>query len=91
MSSFVERYRSLLRPRRKKSDMFLVACLITLVLLSVGTIDAASSGFFFNPVFGVEGSIGAVLLLVLLLVGLIVYVKKRNLKPYDLWADSENA
>ncbi|MBQ9003518.1 MAG: hypothetical protein IJ087_16850 [Eggerthellaceae bacterium] len=57
----------------------------------VGIIDSASSGFFFNPVFGVEGSIGVVLLLVLPLVGLILYVKKRNLKPYDLWADPENA
>ena len=60
-------------------------------LYSVFKLDAASNGFFFNPVFGVEGSIGAVLFLVLLLLGLIVYAKKRNLKPYDLWADSEGA
>jgi hypothetical protein len=58
-------------------------------LYSVFKLDAASSGFFFDPVFGVEGSIGAVILLALTLVGLVAYAKKRGLKPYDLWADPE--
>ena len=38
MSRFVERYRSFLRPGRRKSDMFLVACLITFVLIGVGSL-----------------------------------------------------
>jgi len=60
-------------------------------LYSVFKLDAASSGFFFDPVFGVEGSIGAVILLVLTMVGLVVYAKKRGLKPHDLWSDDEKA
>ena len=60
-------------------------------LYSVFKLDAASSGLFFDPVFGVEGSIGAVILLVLVLAGLIAYAKKRDLKPHDLWSDGENA
>ena len=55
-------------------------------LYSVFELDAASNGLFFNPVFGVEGSIGAVILLTLTLVGLIAYARKRGLKPYDLWS-----
>lgn len=60
-------------------------------LYSVFKLDAASNGFFFDPVFGVEGSVGAVVLLTLTLIGFIVYAKKHDLKPYDLWSDSENA
>ena len=51
----------------------------------------ASGGFFFDPIFGVEGSIGAVLLLALVLVCLVTYAKRRNLKPYDLWSSSDNS
>ena len=47
-------------------------------LYSVFKLDAATNGFFFDPVFGVEGSIGAVLLLVLVCVVLVIDVKKRN-------------
>ena len=54
-------------------------------LYSVFKLDTASSGFFFDPVFGVEGGVGAAILLALMLVGLIAYAKKRNLEPYDLW------
>jgi len=56
-------------------------------LYSVFKLDGASTGFFFDPVFGVEDSIGAVLLLTIVCVCLIVYAKKHGLKPYDLWAD----
>ena len=59
-------------------------------LYSIFKVDAASNGFFFDPVFGVEGSIGSVLLLTLVCIGLVAYAKKRNLQPYDLWADTEN-
>lgn len=59
-------------------------------LYSIFKVDAAANGFFFDPVFGVEGSIGSVLLLTLVCVGLIVNAKKGNLQPYDLWADEES-
>lgn len=60
-------------------------------LYSIFKLDAASNGFFFDPVFGVEGSIGSVLLLALLCAGLIVYAKKHKLQPFDLWADEQGA
>lgn len=60
-------------------------------LYSVFKLDAAAHGFFFDPVFGVEGSIGGVVLLVLASVCLVLYAKKRNLKPCDLWASNRGA
>lgn len=59
-------------------------------IYSVFKLDAASSGPFFDPVFGVEGSIGSVVLLVLACVGLVVFAKARNMKPKDLWAGYVN-
>jgi len=41
MSSLVERYRSFLRPGRKTSDMFILACISTLALLSVATVASS--------------------------------------------------
>jgi hypothetical protein len=41
MSTFVEWYRSFLRPGRKTSDMFIPACLSTFVLLMVGSLVSA--------------------------------------------------
>lgn len=60
-------------------------------LYSMFELDAASSGFFFDPVFGVEGAVGSVLLLTIALIALLVYAKRRGLKPHDLWADAEAA
>lgn len=54
---------------------------------SIFKLDAASWGPFFDPVFGVEGSIGANVILAALLVGILVYAKKKNLPGQDLWAD----
>ena len=54
---------------------------------SLFKLDAAANGPFFDPVFGVEGSIGASAILAVLLVAMIVYVKTRGLKGQDLWAD----
>ena len=56
-------------------------------LYSIFKLDAASNGLFFDPVFGVEGSIGSVIFIALVCVLLVVNARKRNLRPYDLWAD----
>ncbi len=58
-------------------------------LYSIFELDAAANGPFFDPVFGVEGSVGAVVLLVLACVGLVVYAKAHDLRPHDLWADGD--
>ncbi len=54
-------------------------------------LDAASSGFFFDPGFGVEGSPGACLIITIVLIVAFVYAKKKNLQPVDLWAEQEAA
>lgn len=54
---------------------------------SLFKLDAAATGPFFDPVFGVEGSIGASAILAVLLVAMIVYAKTRGLEGQDLWAD----
>lgn len=56
---------------------------------SVFKIDAAANGPFFDTVFGVEGSIGAVALYVLVLIALFAYVKVKHVEPYDIWAERE--
>ena len=57
---------------------------------SLFRLTGASSGPFFDPAFGVEGSIGAVLLIVVLLVAIVIYAKAKNLRPQDIWADSDH-
>lgn len=54
---------------------------------SIFRLDAAASGPFFDPAFGVEGSAGAVALLALLTVGVLVFAKAQRLETQDLWAD----
>lgn len=54
---------------------------------SIFKMDAASTGPFFDATFGVEGSVGAVCILVALCVGAVVYAKRNRLQPQDLWAD----
>ena len=54
---------------------------------SIFRLDAASLGPFFDPVFGVEGSIGACVILAIFLVLLVVYIKRKGIKPVDRWAD----
>lgn len=56
---------------------------------SIFKIDAASTGFFFDAGNGVEGSPGACILIGIVTILLIVYAKKKNLKPHDLWAEQE--
>lgn len=58
-------------------------------LYSVFGLDAASNGPFFDTVFGVEGSIGSVVLMLLACAGLFVYAKRRGLRAPDLWEDEE--
>ena len=60
-------------------------------IYSVFRLDASSGGIFFDPGFGVEGSVGALLLLSAVFVGMIVYGRRHNLKPQDLWSEDERA
>ncbi len=52
-------------------------------------INASSTGFFFDAGNGVEGSPGACIVIGIVLVLLIVYAKKHDLQPHDLWAKQE--
>ncbi len=52
-------------------------------------LDAASDGLFFDSKFGIEGSLGADILIIIVLIALVVYARKKNLKPVDLWAEEE--
>ena len=56
---------------------------------SVFKVDAASTGFFFDAGNGVEGSPGACIVVGIVTILLIVYAKKKNLKPHDLWSEQE--
>ena len=59
---------------------------------SIFTLEAASAinGIFYNVNFGVEGSIGASLVLIVL--GLIIWYKNRgNKEKNDIWAEDEKA
>ena len=44
-----------------------------------------TNGFFFDTGFGVEGSPGAVLILGLMILGILIFVKRKKLRPVDLW------
>ena len=57
---------------------------------SIFTLEAASArnGFFYNVSFGVEGSIGASLLLAILAIVIIVINRKKP-ERLDIWAESE--
>lgn len=56
---------------------------------SIYHLDAASSGFFFDPGFGIEGSPGACLILVLITGFMLFDIRRRNLPPMDLWKEAE--
>lgn len=56
---------------------------------SIFHLDAASSGFFFDPGFGIEGSPGACLLLVLITGLFLLDIRRRKLQPTDLWKQAE--
>ena len=58
---------------------------------SIFKIDAAANGFFFDAGNGIEGSPGACIVIGIITVLLIVYAKKKNLHPHDLWAEQEAA
>ena len=58
---------------------------------SLFKLEAATNGFFFDPGFGVEGSPGAVLLLIAACVVLCLVGRKRNQPREDLWAAEEQA
>ena len=53
------------------------------------TLDAASSGFFFDPGFGIEGSPGASLLLITTICILIFFIYRNKLQAVDTWAETE--
>ena len=57
---------------------------------SIFALEAASArnGLFYNVNFGVEGSVGASLVLVALLIALI-YINRGKKEKCDLWADAE--
>ena len=57
---------------------------------SVFTIDveSAKNGFFYDTVFGVEGSIGAVLIFVILS-AIIVWINRGKSEKNDLWKDAQ--
>ncbi len=57
---------------------------------SIFTLEAASArnGLFYNVSFGVEGSVGACLLLIIL--AAVMIVKNRNMPEYlDVWAETQ--
>lgn len=56
---------------------------------SIFHLDAGSSGFFFDPGFGIEGTPGSCLVIILVIVLLILNIRKRKLRPIDLWKDAE--
>ncbi len=58
---------------------------------SLFKLDAATSGFFFDPAFGVEGSPGACLIILAVCVAVCLVARKRNEPREDLWAEEERA
>ena len=56
---------------------------------SIFKLDAASNGFFFDTKFGVEGSIGACLIILAACVAVVLIGKKKGIKPVDIWAEDE--
>ena len=56
---------------------------------SIFKIEAAANGPFFNTIFGIEGSVGAVAMLSIVLLILVVIVAAKQLKSYDLWEKAE--
>ena len=56
---------------------------------SIFHLDAAASGFFFDPAFGVEGSPGACLIQLITLIIMIYIIRKKNLKPWNVWEEKE--
>jgi len=56
---------------------------------SIFKLEAASSGPFFDPAFGVEGSYGASALIIASIIVLVVIAKAQHRKPDDLWGDGE--
>ena len=56
-------------------------------MYSLFTLIDSHAGPFFDPIFGVEGSVGACALLAVLAVGILVFVKVKGIQGKDLWAD----
>lgn len=56
-------------------------------MYSLFTLTDSHAGPFFDPIFGVEGSVGACALLAVLAVGILVFVKVKGIQGKDLWAD----
>ena len=54
-------------------------------------LDAASArdSFFYNVAFGVEGTVPAIAIQVVVLVALVAIGIKLGGKPTDIWADEE--
>lgn len=56
---------------------------------SMFVLDAASDGPFFDHAFGVEGSYGAVVVIVLAAIAMYVYARKKKLPIADVWVQEE--
>ena len=52
-------------------------------------IDAASDGFFFDTVFGIEGGWGTVLLQLIVAVCIFLYGRSHRCQCVDIWAEQE--
>lgn len=56
---------------------------------SVFRLEAASSGLFFDPGFGIEGGPMVLLLLGLITAALLYYAEKKGLQEQDIWKETE--
>ncbi len=56
---------------------------------SVFKLEAASSGLFFDPGFGIEGGPLVWVLLGLITAALLYYAEKKGLQEQDIWQDTE--
>ena len=54
-----------------------------------GLTGNATSGIAYNPAFGVEGTVVAVVVNAICIVALYLWGRKRNKRDYDIWQDSE--
>ncbi len=56
---------------------------------SVFRLEAASSGLFFDPGFGIEGGPMVMVLLLLITAALLYYAEKKGLQEQDIWKETE--
>ena len=56
---------------------------------SIFKLEAAANGPFFDTMFGVEGAVGSCCVLGAFLIGLLIYIRVKHVKPIDIWAGAE--